>query len=123
MAPDPKARLRTIGYHKGTVTATKGLFEYIMGSTIDSWEQPILTPGVPGKRRRRRYGCRQRSLARGGKVLNLKLDNGETYQCRITGCDIDFIAWLVGKGTKVQEVYTPRGTIYAKQFASSISGS
>ena len=119
MAVDPKARLNTIAYPKGTVTATRGLLEFLFGATTPniSWQVPTdaVVPG--GGRRRRKYGTRQRENARAGEPMQLILNNGEAYTVRITGTHTNFIdAFLAkGGGAKVANIYSERGTIYGPQ--------
>jgi hypothetical protein len=40
MAGDPKARLVTVAYQGGTMTATLGLREYLLGDLQLSWQKP-----------------------------------------------------------------------------------
>lgn len=113
---DPKKRYACLSYPKGTMYATAGLIQYLTGNNLE-WQDPSIGPGTPGGRRRRAYGTRQRSIARAGKPLTLLLDNGETWEARVTGTDLDFLTHVVRKtGNKIVSVYTPRGTVYGAQF-------
>lgn len=118
---DLKARLRTISYPKGTVTAPRGLLEFLFGIEFGRWNKLTVMPALPGHRRKRRFGCRQRSNARAGKVLFVKDNNGDSWTIRVTGTDLDFIEWVSAHGEKIDEIYTARGTIYAKQFPSTVT--
>lgn len=109
----------TISYTKGTLTSTRGLFQYLFGDNFSQWDNPVVTGTDATGRRRRRYGTRQRSNARAGKPVLIELDNGEMYTARVTGPDLNLIAVLENRGSKVAGVYTPRGTIYRPQFAAA----
>jgi hypothetical protein len=117
MAFDPLAKQVTVTYPKGTVTAPYGLFQYLLGDLQLSWQPPSNSQNPDG-RRLRKYGARQRASARGGRVMNLVLRSGDTFQCRITGTDTDFIDWILAKSglEVVLNIYTQRGTIYGPQF-------
>lgn len=112
-------KLNTIAYPRGTVTAPRGLLEYVFGplGSALSWEEPGTAADPRSGRRRRIYGTRQKSSARAGQVLFLVLDNGETYCVRVTGAHLDFISNLLGRMLpgKVVEVMSQRGTIYGPQ--------
>jgi len=117
MAADPKARLMTVTYPKGSMTATVGLVEFLLGAQNLRWSESSL-PALPGGRRRRKYGTKQRATAIGGRELKLKLSDGGTWTVRVTGADIDFLDYVLARaGTgKVLSAYTARGTIYGPQF-------
>lgn len=117
MAGDPKARLVTVSYQGGTMTASLGLLEYLLGPLKLSWKAPGGGTSASGARKRK-YGAKQRARALGGKVMNLKLLGGKTWQVRYTGADIDFVDNIltkVGEGLVLQ-AYTERGTMYGPQF-------
>ena len=114
---DALAQLRTLSYPKGTVTATRGLLQYLFGVQFSSWLAPVSDSTGTSGRRRRKYGTKQRTNARAGRVLYLKLSNGETYSVRVTGTDLDFVAWIRERADEVEQIYTARGTIYGPQFA------
>lgn len=117
MATDPKARRITVGYPKGTMTATIGLIEYLLGEQKLVWTNNTSGTTADGKRKRK-YGSKQRALALGGRPMSIVLDNGETYTARVTGADLDFIEFVLARveENKVLNIYTPRGTIYGPQF-------
>jgi hypothetical protein len=117
MATDPKARRITVAWPKGTMTATLGLIEYMLGDQKLVWQAPGGGTGAGGARKRK-YGAKQRATALGGRPLTIVLDNGEAYTARVTGADIDFIDFVLAKigENKVLNIYTPRGTIYGPQF-------
>jgi hypothetical protein len=117
MATDPKARRITVAYPKGTMTATVGLVEYLLGEQKLVWTNSSSGTTVDGKRKRK-YGSKQRALALGGRPMSIVLDNGETYTARVTGADLDFIDFVLARveENKVLNIYTPRGTIYGPQF-------
>jgi hypothetical protein len=121
MAADPKARLVTVAYPGGTMTATIGLLEYLLGDLKLSWRAPSDSTNNAG-RRLRKYGSRQRARARGGRVMNLALLGGGVWQVRITGSDIDFVDFIlarVGEGL-VLNAWTARGTEYGPQFPEDV---
>jgi hypothetical protein len=117
MATDPKARRITVGYPGGTMSATIGLVEYLLGAQKLVWSKPTAGTTADGKRKRK-YGSKQRALALGGRPMSIVLDNGETYTVRVTGADLDFIEFVLARveENKVLNIYTPRGTIYGPQF-------
>jgi hypothetical protein len=119
MAVDPKARLNTISYAKGTVTGPRGLLEYLFGgaSFNSSWLESTNPLDNLTGRRRRKYGTRQRSSARAGEPMQLVLKNGEVYTVRITGTHTRFIDEFLAKGggLNVANVYSERGTLYGPQ--------
>jgi hypothetical protein len=53
-------------------------------------------------------------------VLLVKDINGDTWTIRVTGTDLDFIDWAKDYASKIDEIYTARGTIYAKQFPNTV---
>jgi hypothetical protein len=112
-------RLNTISYPRGTVTAPRGLLEYVFGPLKDrlSWQEQGTAADPLSGRRRRVYGTRQKSSARAGQNLILALDNGESYRVRITGAHLDFISNLLGRMLpgRVVGVTSERGTIYGPQ--------
>ena len=119
MATPPGLRLNTITYPRGTVTAPRGLLEYLFGNLSASlrWEAPGSAVNPETGRRRRIYGTRQRSSARAGERMTLVLDNGETYGVSVTGTHIDFISFVLGRVQpgKVANIYSERGTEYGPQ--------
>ena len=119
MAVDPKAVKTTVSFKGGTLTATLGLIEYVFGAQKTTWQPIADAPTVPGGRRRRKYGTRQRSQAEGGRVLYFKLDTGGLWTVRTTGADIDLIDELLVKAdtAKLKNVYTARGTKFGPQYA------
>lgn len=118
MAADPKAKLLTVTYPKGTMTATRGLIEFMLGTQTLQWKAPSSGPQLPGSRRKRVYGTRQRAAAAGGRELTVVINDGSSWVVRVTGADIDFLDYVLSKAgtTKIQKVYTKRGTIYGPQF-------
>lgn len=109
----------TVSYQGGTLTATRGLIEYIFGEFEPSW-QATGADGVPlpGFPRRKKFGTKQRRNAAAGKAITLELDTGEAFSVRVTGADIDFIdKILTATGSKVLRAWTPRGTVYGPQYA------
>lgn len=119
MAVDPKARLNTITYAKGTVTAPRGLLDYLFGSGTPNVNWAVSTNLVNAitNRRRRKYGTRQRESARAGEPMKLVLKNGDIYTARITGSHTAFIDAFLSKGggLNVANIYSERGTIYGPQ--------
>lgn len=114
---DPNAQLVTLSYTKGTVTGTLGLMSYLFGTKIGTWVDNSAPPDSPGGRRKRRYGSRQRSNARAGRMLFLKLKDGGVFSVRLTGTDMDFLPHLQKTGDKVLNAWTHRGTIYGPKPA------
>lgn len=126
MATEPNLRLVTLTYPKGTVTAVRGLINYLFGSTSAAvgWT-PSANPADPVTgRRRRKYGTRQRSSSRAGENLTMVLNNGEKYNVRVTGTHIDFIDFVLAKGVgrKVDNIYSERGTEYGPQVKDITPG-
>lgn len=119
---DPNAQLVTLSYPKGTVTGTLGLMTYLFGTKIGSWVDNSVPPATPGGRRRRKYGSRQRSNARAGKPMFLRLKDGGVFSVRITGTDLDFLPHLEAVGDKVVNAWTPRGTIYGPKPVDATLG-
>lgn len=121
MAADPKARLMTVTYPKGSMTATVGLVEYLLGVQNLRWSAASL-PALPGGRRRRKYGTKQRATAIGGREIKLKVAAGGTWTVRVTGADIDFLDYILTRadGSKVLQAYTARGTLYGPQFPAVV---
>lgn len=116
MATNPKNRSLTVSYPGGTVSAARGLLEYFLEISDLTW-QPV---GIPGQGRRRKYGTKQRSQSKGGRVHLLKLDDDKFYSVRVTGTTQRFVDQIVTKSKpgKVLEVYTQSGTKMARQFSS-----
>jgi hypothetical protein len=124
MAIDANARLNTITYPGGTVTAQRGLLTYVFGdlSTALRWEAPGSAVNPNTGRRRRLYGTKQRGSSRAGEGLQLKLDNGSVYTVRVTGTHLNFIQFMLGRMRtgKVMEVTSERGTIYGPQARNNV---
>lgn len=112
MARDPNAQIVTLSYPKGTVTGTLGLMTYLFGTKLGSWVDNTIPPDAPGGRRKRRYGTRQRTNARAGRMIFLKLTSGKVFSVRVTGADMDFLPYLQKAADKVSNAWTQRGTIY-----------
>ena len=119
---DPNAQLVTLSYTKGTVTGTLGLLSYLFGTKLGDWVDNAIPPASPGGRRRRRYGTRQRSNARAGKPIFLRLKDGGVFTVRVTGADLDFLPRLAAAGDKVVNAWTPRGTIYGPKPIDTVIG-
>ena len=118
MAIDPKAESVTLSYEGGTATAPLGTLEALFGTLTFQWLAPIGDPGPTG-RRRLKYGRRQRSRAKAGKPVSVRLANGDVWTVRITGADMDFLDKLITQsGANVAQVWTPRGTLYGPQFVT-----
>jgi len=126
VATDPNLRLVTLTYPKGTVTAVRGLINYLFGSSSAAvgWT-PSANPLDPVTgRRRRKYGTRQRSSSRAGENLTMVLDNGDQYSVRVTGTHTSFIDFFLAKGVnrKVANIFSERGTIYGPQVVDITPG-
>lgn len=119
---DPKARKITVGYPGGTMSATIGLVEFLLGAQRLVWTLPVEGETADGKRKRK-YGSKQRATARAGRPMTLVLDNGDSYTARVTGADMDFITFVLAKvrDNKVLNIYSPRGTIYGPQFPEDLA--
>lgn len=120
MDPNPKLKLNTLTYPGGTVTAARGLLEYLFGdlTTTVSWLAPAHAASAVSGRRRRKYGTRQKSSARAGEAMKIVLDNGEVYVVRVTGTHTDFIDTILAKVRrgKVANLVSERGTEYGPQL-------
>ena len=118
MAKDPGAELGYLSFKGGTMAAPKALITALFGTSL-SWEDPRAAAPAPGGRRRRLYGSKQRTSARSGKIVFLKLsDNRGTFSVRVTGAMLDFVGELITQtGSAVEDVYTARGSLYTRQFA------
>jgi hypothetical protein len=119
MAPAPSARLTTITWPKGSITAPRGLLVYLFGDLAQTvaWASTTTNTDPVTGRRVRRYGTRQRSSARAGEAMTVVLNNGEQFSVRITGSHYNFLDQFLGRGAgeKVANVYSERGTIYGPQ--------
>jgi hypothetical protein len=124
MPTEANARLNTITYPGGTVTAPRGFLLYVFGdlATALRWEAPGSAVNPSTGRRRRIYGTKQRGSSRAGEGLRLKLDNGDTYTVRVTGTHLNFITFMLGRMRpgKVVEVLSERGTVYGPQARNNI---
>lgn len=114
-APDPKAKLVTLFYSGGSVSATRGLIDFLFPSWSPSW----LPDGESGPRRRP-FGSRQRENRAGGEVMTLQLANGETWNVRITGTHTAFIQAVLNQGNpdQVVGVFSERGSSYGPNTGS-----
>ena len=98
---------------------TAGLFKYLFGEELKlSWQNPIAGVDPVSGKKIYKYGRRQKSLAAGGRVVNLRLDDGKVYQVRISGEDNAFIAYVLAKSEPgvVEGAWSRRGTAYGPQF-------
>ena len=112
MASNPKARIGTVHLSKGTASATIGLLEYLFGADFE-WRDPRQGASTPGGRRRRAYGTRLRTGARGGRVMFLRLVDGDVFTIRYTGAAMDLVGELLIKAKgKIEQAWTERGTLY-----------
>jgi hypothetical protein len=120
VAVNPKLKLNTLAFVGGTVTAPRGLLEYLFGnlSTRTSWLASSEATSGPSGRRRRKYGTRQKSSARAGEAMKIYLDNGEIYTVRVTGTHTNFIDTILSKVSpgKVANLVSERGTEYGPQL-------
>lgn len=120
MATDPKAKLVRLSYEKGSITLTRGLAEYLFGEVDLQWQTSEGGGTDAAGRRKKKYGTNQKSLARAGKPMSIRIDDGSVWTVRVSGADIDFLDKALAKaGTKIEEAWTPRGTIYSRQFPES----
>jgi hypothetical protein len=113
---DPKAKRQTISFKGGTVTAARGLIEWVFGKVTLSWDKAGIEAPL-GKRRRWKNGIRRRTASAQGESVKIVLDDldATTYTFRVTGPVLDFVSKVVAeKGDKINEIYTRRGTVYAK---------
>jgi hypothetical protein len=118
MAGDPKAKRITVTFPKGTLSASIGFIEYLLGDQKLTWKAPSTPSPTPDGRRRRVYGTKQRGSARGGREMTFVLRDGSSWVARTTGADLDLLDFVLQKigEDKVLNVYTKRGTIYGPQF-------
>lgn len=112
---DPKARLVTLSYPGGTVTATRGLIDYLFPTRTPSW----LPNGESGKGKRP-FGSKQADNRAAGRLLKLKLKDGSTFSIRVTGTDTKFLQSFLAAGRvdNVEMVYTEAGTMYGPQYSA-----
>jgi hypothetical protein len=124
MPTEAAARLNTITYPGGTITASRGLLTYVFGdlTTALRWEAPGSAVNPDTGRRRRIYGTKQRGSSRAGEGMTMKLDNGDSYTIRVTGTHLNFIQFMLGrmKAGKVVEVLSERGTVYGPQARANV---
>lgn len=111
---DPKAKRTTIAYTGGTVSAARGLIEWVFGAQNLGWSASNIGT-TPSGRRKFKYGARRRTSASAGKSVMVELTNGETYSFRVTGDVIDFVEQVIGKrGSMIEQIYTKRGSMYSR---------
>ena len=110
MATDPKARLRTLFYTKGSVRATNGALEKLFGAVPSSWTPSSATEDGP---RKRPYGYRRKANAAAGEPLTLVFADGQRWTYRVTGTHKRFISVvLANQGANVVAIESQRGAIY-----------
>jgi hypothetical protein len=106
------------------MTATRYLLEYLFGDISGSlrWEKTGTATNQTTGRRRRLYGTKQRSSARAGEKMTLKLANGDEWSCRVVGTHLDFIDNLLGRAQqgRVVGIMSERGTDYGPQLRSNV---
>jgi hypothetical protein len=122
MAIDPKRITYTLNYPKGSVTATLGLLEKMGAAFTPKWDATVLGPKPGSNRRRRSYATTQRSAAKGGRNVIIRMRDGTEWQARITGAMLDFETYVLNRlGTvNVFGVYTARGTKYGPEFKDTL---
>lgn len=108
----------TLFYSGGSVTATKGLLDYLFPLWVPSW----LARGDSGVGRRP-FGSRQRDNRAAGEQMTLTLDTGKDYTVRITGTHKRFLQTILSEVQegKVLRVVSERGAKYGPHQASIIS--
>lgn len=108
MASHPKNRSITVAFEGGTLTGARGLLEYILELDDLGWRSRTVVGGP----RRKRFGSKQRSNAKAGKVHFLKLDDDKLYTVRVTGSTKNFIDRIITrtKSGKVLDVMTQSGS-------------
>jgi hypothetical protein len=114
VALDPKRVTYTINYPGGTMTATLGMINAMMGTVVPVWNAVILPPKAGSNRRRRSYATTQRSAAKGGRNVIVKLADGTEWLVRVTGAMLDFESFVLNKipDGRVFAAYTARGSKY-----------
>lgn len=113
MARVPGAEIVQYGFNGGYIRGPKGLIEFLFGTLDFAW-----TTASGDGRYKRPYGSRQRSNAAAGQVMKLKLSTGEVYSVRTTSTQKAFLSEVISSaGNKIDEVWSERGTIYARQKA------
>jgi hypothetical protein len=112
MAKDPKARVTTVSYEGGTVSAALGLLQWLFGAEDPKWGASSIGTTQLG-RRRYKYGSRKRDSAAAGKQVFLDLGEDGIYSVRVTGDIVDFIDKMLPKtDNRVKQVWTRRGSKY-----------
>jgi hypothetical protein len=106
------------------MTATRYLLEYLFGEIGTSlrWDKIGSSTNPTTGRRRRIYGTKQRSSARAGERMTLKLASGEDWSVRVVGTHLDFIDNLLGRVIpgRVVGLVSERGTDYGPQVRNNV---
>ena len=116
---DPLRRSMTIAYEQGTATLSVGLFRFMFPEGQELiWENPAGGVNPLTGRKFYKYGRRQRSLSAGGKVVTVRLDDGNDYNIRYTG-DVTNVIDCVqrqARRNRVVGAWTRKGTVCGAQF-------
>jgi hypothetical protein len=116
MATAPNARLKTVRYSGGTVRATRGALNKLLGTLQPSWDN-LRANGGGGPRRP--FGYRRMSNAAAGVPLRVEFTDGEVWTYRVTGPYKRFISQVLarGAGASVEEIRSPRGAEFARELS------
>lgn len=97
------------------MTAPLGVISLFFPTSGMKWVKPT---GLTLGGRRRKYGTRQRSNSAAGEPMKVRFANGDMWTVRVTGKHSRFIDEILASsaGDNVIQVFSERGTIYAKQF-------
>ena len=119
MAVNQQLRRITVAFEGGTASAPRAVFEKIHGDITLVWRPDNSALSQLTGRNRYKYGRRQKSRSLGGTPLRFYFADGQSWTVRVTGDIQNYLSRVLARSENallIDEVVTPRGTIYAKQF-------
>lgn len=108
------ARRQTVRYRGGSVTATLGAIQKLLGQKTLGWSNPITDTEVE---KRRPYASRRTSRSAAGTPAIVTFLDGEQWTYRVTGTQKAFVGEMIGAigGEGVAEIKFQRKTKYAPE--------
>ena len=106
------ASRQTVRYPGGSVTASLGAIQKLLGQQVLGWSVPITDTDVE---KRRPYSSKRASRAAAGTPAIVTFSDGEKWTYRVTGNQKAFLTEVIGAsgGSEVSEIKFQRKTVYS----------
>jgi hypothetical protein len=109
---EPKAKRTTVRYLGGSVTASLGAIEKLLGTQVLGWNAPLSTGAAL---KRRPYASTRVSRAAAGQAAEVSFSDGEVWTFRVTGPQKNFLRNFLNTSSpnNVTAIKFPRKTKYS----------